>query len=360
MQERTYRIGEAAKLLNLKTYVLRFWETEFPQLTPHRTEKGQRLYSEQDVAMLRTIRHLLHERGLTIEGARKILAEQKDSMLPLGEGDSLPPEAVVPEITQPLYSAALAEAVLSALQRTGQSGYLGPHDDEDEVAPDTQSIEAIVARVIASGEGVPPDFKPSSAVSGSDLVFSDQVGSDQVGADQVDSDLSGSHLPDHDMPDHDGFAPVAANRSASGLQASASQQDDVTPESLPFGGASPAQSGHQSAQLPNYQPEHRPEHRPEHQPDHQLAQPPGHQLSHQLGQQLVQEMQGSLLFYAQQAAAAAMTQGATMTQGAAGQEPVASPPVASEQAAAQQAGLVKEVIEELESLREMLSPRRFR
>ncbi|GFM31869.1 hypothetical protein DSM101010T_02340 [Desulfovibrio subterraneus] len=342
MQERTYRIGEAAKLLNLKTYVLRFWETEFPQLTPHRTEKGQRLYSEQDVAMLRTIRHLLHERGLTIEGARKILAEQKDSMLPLGEGDSLPPEAVVPEITQPLYSAALAEAVLSALQRTGQSGYLGPHDDEDEAAPDTQSIEAIVARVIASGEGVPPDFRPSSAVAGSD-----QVGSD-------------SHLSDQDMPDHDGLAPVAANRSASGLQASAYPQDDVTPESLPFGGASPAQSGHQSGQLPNYQPEHRPEHRPEHQPDHQLAQPPGHQLSHQLGQQLVQEMQGSLLFYAQQAAAAAMTQGATMTQGAAGQEPVASPPVASEQAAPPQAGLVKEVIEELESLREMLSPRRFR
>jgi len=333
MQERTYRIGEAAKLLNLKTYVLRFWETEFPQLTPHRTEKGQRLYSEQDVAMLRTIRHLLHERGLTIEGARKILAEQKDSMLPLGEGDSLPPEAVVPEITQPLYSAALAEAVLSALQRTGQSGYLGPHDDEDEAAPDTQSIEAIVARVIASGEGVPPDFRPSSAVAGSD---------------QVGSDSSDSHLSDQDMPDHDGLAPVAANRSASGLQASAYPQDDVTPESLPFGGASPAQSGQQSGQHADQQ------------SDQQLGQQPGHQLSQQLGQQLVQEMQGSLLFYAQQAAAAAMTQGATMTQGAAGQEPVASPPVASEQAAPPQAGLVKEVIEELESLREMLSPRRFR
>lgn len=76
MAERTYRIGEAASLLNLKTYVLRFWETEFPQLVPLRTEKGQRLYTEADLALLRRIRFLLHERGLTIEGARRMLAER--------------------------------------------------------------------------------------------------------------------------------------------------------------------------------------------------------------------------------------------------------------------------------------------
>ena len=73
MSGRTYKIGEAAQLLNLKSYVLRFWETEFPQLSPLRTEKGQRLYSEADLELLKFIRHLLHERGLTIEGARKVL-----------------------------------------------------------------------------------------------------------------------------------------------------------------------------------------------------------------------------------------------------------------------------------------------
>jgi len=172
MQERTYRIGEAAKLLNLKTYVLRFWETEFPQLAPHRTEKGQRLYSEQDVAMLRTIRHLLHERGLTIEGARKILAEQKDSITPLAEGESLSPEAVVPEVSNPLYSEALTEAVISALQRTGQHGFFGEHaghhdrDEDEETLPDAQTIESIVARVIAAGEGVPPAEEPETVPEG--------------------------------------------------------------------------------------------------------------------------------------------------------------------------------------------------
>lgn len=79
MSGRTYKIGEAAQLLNLKSYVLRFWETEFPQLDPIRTEKGQRLYSENDLELLKFIRHLLHERGLTIEGARKVLQSRLDN-----------------------------------------------------------------------------------------------------------------------------------------------------------------------------------------------------------------------------------------------------------------------------------------
>lgn len=76
MHEKTYRIGEAAAKLNLKTYVLRFWEMEFSEIDPIRTEKGQRLYTEKDIALLGRIRYLLHERGLTIEGARRVLEEE--------------------------------------------------------------------------------------------------------------------------------------------------------------------------------------------------------------------------------------------------------------------------------------------
>jgi DNA-binding transcriptional MerR regulator len=75
MTEQTYKIGEAAAMLNLKSYVLRFWESEFPQLNPLRTESGQRLYSGKDIALLRRICNLLHDRGLTIEGAKKVLSE---------------------------------------------------------------------------------------------------------------------------------------------------------------------------------------------------------------------------------------------------------------------------------------------
>lgn len=78
MSERLYKIGEAAQILGLKSYVLRFWESEFIELSPDRTGKGQRLYSEPDLQLLQFIRHLLHERGLTIEGARKVLAEYRE------------------------------------------------------------------------------------------------------------------------------------------------------------------------------------------------------------------------------------------------------------------------------------------
>ena len=76
MSQKTYRIGEAAAKLKLKSYVLRFWETEFSQIAPVRTEKGQRLYRESDLAVLGRIRFLLHERGLTIDGARRLLQEE--------------------------------------------------------------------------------------------------------------------------------------------------------------------------------------------------------------------------------------------------------------------------------------------
>ncbi len=86
MAEKLYRIGEAADLLELKAYVLRFWESEFPQLQPVRTAKGQRLYSEETIALLRRIRYLLHEKGMTIEGARRVLEEGGD--IPAGNSDA--------------------------------------------------------------------------------------------------------------------------------------------------------------------------------------------------------------------------------------------------------------------------------
>lgn len=93
MAEKTYRIGEAAELLNLKTYVLRFWETEFPQLAPLRTGKGQRLYTSAHLALLRRIQYLLHEQGMTIEGARRALAESTVQVANVPAQISVEPDA---------------------------------------------------------------------------------------------------------------------------------------------------------------------------------------------------------------------------------------------------------------------------
>jgi DNA-binding transcriptional MerR regulator len=68
-----FRIGEVAQLLDLPTYVLRFWETEFPQLKPGKGGTGQRLYRRRDVETALEIRRLLYEEGYTIPGARQLL-----------------------------------------------------------------------------------------------------------------------------------------------------------------------------------------------------------------------------------------------------------------------------------------------
>jgi DNA-binding transcriptional MerR regulator len=68
-----FRIGEVASLLDLPTYVLRFWESEFPQLKPNKGGTGQRLYRRRDVETALQIRRLLYDEGYTIPGARQFL-----------------------------------------------------------------------------------------------------------------------------------------------------------------------------------------------------------------------------------------------------------------------------------------------
>lgn len=71
-----FRIGEVAKLCKVEAYVLRFWETEFPQLKPHKSGTGQRLYRKRDVELALRIKRLLHSEGYTIAGARQVFAAE--------------------------------------------------------------------------------------------------------------------------------------------------------------------------------------------------------------------------------------------------------------------------------------------
>jgi DNA-binding transcriptional MerR regulator len=68
-----YKIGEACKLLDIQPYVLRYWETEFPELSPSKSKSGQRVYSEKELALIRRIKELLYDEGFTIAGAKKRL-----------------------------------------------------------------------------------------------------------------------------------------------------------------------------------------------------------------------------------------------------------------------------------------------
>jgi DNA-binding transcriptional MerR regulator len=69
--ERGLKIGEAARVLGVETYVLRFWETQFAFLKPKHTRTKHRFYQEKDLDVLRLIKRLLHDEGFTIVGANK-------------------------------------------------------------------------------------------------------------------------------------------------------------------------------------------------------------------------------------------------------------------------------------------------
>jgi DNA-binding transcriptional MerR regulator len=68
-----YKIGEACKALGIQPYVLRYWETEFPALSPSKSRSGQRVYSEKELEIIRRIKELLYDEGYTIAGAKKKL-----------------------------------------------------------------------------------------------------------------------------------------------------------------------------------------------------------------------------------------------------------------------------------------------
>jgi DNA-binding transcriptional MerR regulator len=74
-----FRIGEVSRLTATKTFVLRYWETEFPTLQPVKSPSGHRLYRREDIETVFEIKRLLYEEGFTIAGARKHLAGENGS-----------------------------------------------------------------------------------------------------------------------------------------------------------------------------------------------------------------------------------------------------------------------------------------
>ena len=84
-ETRYYRIGEVSRLTELKPFVLRYWETEFPMLEPVKSARGHRLYRQEDVDLVLKIKRLLYDEGFTIAGARRHLRELASGGADAGE-----------------------------------------------------------------------------------------------------------------------------------------------------------------------------------------------------------------------------------------------------------------------------------
>lgn len=75
--KRYFTISETGRLCDIKPHVLRYWEQEFPQLTPNKRSGNRRYYQHEDVQLVRKIRQLLYRDGFTIQGAKKYLASSE-------------------------------------------------------------------------------------------------------------------------------------------------------------------------------------------------------------------------------------------------------------------------------------------
>jgi DNA-binding transcriptional MerR regulator len=89
-----YKIREVCEIVGVEAHVLRFWETEFPALSPPKSKSGQRTYRPKDIELLFRIRQLLYEEGFTIAGARKHLNAEKSAQTSSGGSSGPEPEAV--------------------------------------------------------------------------------------------------------------------------------------------------------------------------------------------------------------------------------------------------------------------------
>lgn len=76
-EKRYFRIGEVSRIIGVEPYVLRYWESEFPQIRPNRADTNQRTYQRKDLEVIVEIKRLLYEEKLTIEGARQRLKQKR-------------------------------------------------------------------------------------------------------------------------------------------------------------------------------------------------------------------------------------------------------------------------------------------
>jgi DNA-binding transcriptional MerR regulator len=96
-----FRIGEVSQLVGVEPYVLRYWESEFPGLSPKKSNTGQRMFRRKDVEMLLNIKQLLYDKKFTIEGARKALKSEKAAPVVVQE-ELFTPANPLPGIRQEL------------------------------------------------------------------------------------------------------------------------------------------------------------------------------------------------------------------------------------------------------------------
>jgi DNA-binding transcriptional MerR regulator len=114
-----YKIREVCEILGVEAHVLRFWESEFPALSPPKSKTGQRIYRPKDIELLLRIKKLLYEEGFTIAGARKRIDSDDFAPEDPKAGDASPDQAPTDTLPPGRLRAVKAELekILTLLDR---------------------------------------------------------------------------------------------------------------------------------------------------------------------------------------------------------------------------------------------------
>lgn len=112
-----FKIGDVARICGVETYVLRFWESQFPQLKPNKSGTGQRLYRRRDVELVLEIKRLVHAEGYTLAGARQALdGGPRRSAPPETRAAVVEPPVAEPTTPQPNAHRSIASGKLDQIR----------------------------------------------------------------------------------------------------------------------------------------------------------------------------------------------------------------------------------------------------
>ena len=128
-----FKIGDVARICGVETYVLRFWETQFPQLKPNKGGTGQRLYRRREVELALDIKRLLHREGYTIAGAKQVLDVSPRPQAAMNAARQAGPAAVTKPASEPNVAGTIGRAraelreILSMLDGAEKAPAAMPH-----------------------------------------------------------------------------------------------------------------------------------------------------------------------------------------------------------------------------------------
>lgn len=185
-----YTMGEVAEMFDVNTSLIRYWESQFRVLRPKRNKKGNRLFSAEDVRNLKRIYYLVKERGMTLEGAKKVLSQTP------AEESGMDRDAELAERLQRI------RALLAEVREE-----LRDADNPDVVVAD-RAVTGPAAASRTTAVVVDPDVVGSTAddPAAADFVDVDLADADPAEADLVDADLADA------AADAEGGVPRATRR----------------------------------------------------------------------------------------------------------------------------------------------------